>query len=178
MVLARQGKHYFYKPPGSREPLEFWAQNGMVCIIDQRFPPTHDKAYIVLTTKEFLQNIRGINRAANRIAHQVKVALNSGLGAGVVQAEERRKVDKLVEESMACVREAWKQGSPDNPRHIEQMLRERRKSMLYAGATESQAGNGSGAKSQDIAPEAALLPPLILPGSPKARMPKRAIILP
>jgi hypothetical protein len=178
VLLAKQSRHFFYKPIGSKEPLEFWAQNGMICIVDQRFPPSHEKAYIVLTTKEFLVNVRGINRAAVRVSHGVRVSLGNNAHAAGAALEERAKLDRFVQEAMFTVREAWKQGCPDNPKHLEQMLRERRKSMLHAGASSAHAGDGSGAKSASYAPEGAKLPPLLLPGGPKPQMPKRSIIIP
>jgi hypothetical protein len=173
VLLAKTGRHYFYKPPGANEPLEFWAQNGMICIVDQRVPSNHRDSYDVLTIREFLLNIKMINASIGRCAdHAAKVAIRMGRfsTAGGSAAEERASMHKLVSNAISCGKEAQDQGSPDNPRHVEQMLRQRRNHMLYAGSSTSYAGNGSGAKSATFAPEGLLLPPLAETTKPKKQL--------
>ncbi len=132
-VLLSTGRRYRYEPPSLRGKgaLEFWAENGMIMITDERFPVDDDRSFDCLTVREFLQNLWGLNLSVPRIANQHHTAAASGAGtAGGSSAEERDAIQRFVTEGIACAKEAQAQGCPDNPKHLEQMARQRRRSMI------------------------------------------------
>lgn len=135
--MAKQSRHYRY---GN---LEFWAEAGMICIQDERLPPSHDQAFKTEMVREFLYRIRAIN-----------------LGATIEKYPDERERDlTFVENGIAVVSAAKKQGRPDDPKVVAQMIRDRRSHMV--------SGNGSaraaGAIAASVAPENADLPPIPSP---------------
>jgi hypothetical protein len=176
---GKSGRHYRYEPTDKKGQgaLEFWAENGMICMLDERIPPRDPDHFVVLTVREFLVNLRAINASIQRCANAVaRVALSRGVNPGGAATEEREALQKLVEDGIAAAKEAQRMGDPLNPRHAADMIKERRKSMLHAGVSTQTAGMGAGAVSQDIAPEARELPPLILPGQDTPKSDKKLII--
>jgi hypothetical protein len=171
---GRSGRHYRYEPTDKRGKgaLEFWAENGMVCCLDERYPERDPEHFVVLTRREFLTNLGAINASIERCAHATgKASLaQGGPSPGGAAAEEREALHRLVADGIACAREAKAMGDPFNPRHMAQMIQERRKHMLLAGPA-------AGAITQDRAPEASKLPPLALPGVTH-RGPRRVILIP
>lgn len=165
-VKARQSRHFRYEPPSRRGQgaLEFWAENGLVMIVDERYPVDNPASLEVLTVREWLENIRGINasipRLSERIAAKVSVNMAGGSAGGSV-AEERESLHKLVENGCIVAKEAQRQGRPDDPRHVAQMARDRRRSMVQAGAGGARS---TGAISAAVAPEGQKLGKLWFPG--------------
>jgi hypothetical protein len=132
-----KGRHYRFRN------LDYWAERGLINIVDERFPPSHDKAFTVVPVREFLYRLKGLNDMIGRWGKQ--------------WPDERNEMQTMIENGVECCREAKTQGRPDDPRAVAQMLRERRRFMLYAGT-----GSVSpvGAISSDFAPESVNLPPI------------------
>lgn len=142
MLLTQQGPHYRYEPPSRRGmgALEFWAENGMVIMVDERFPFDDEKSLEVLTVREFLQNMYGINMSIGRIAnHNSSTDAAGHINAGGSAMEEREALHRLVEAGITCVKLAKSQGRPDDPQHLAQISRERRKHYVLGGAAKAAA---------------------------------------
>ena len=161
-IYGKSGSHYRYEPTDKRGKgaLEFWAENGMICLIDERAPSGDADHFTVLTVREFLMNVRAINFEIERCANSAgRASMAAGGGSpGGAAAEEREALHKLVADAIECAKQARNQGDPVNPRHAADMMMARRKSMLLAGVPQQRIRDG--AVSQDIAPESAKLPPL------------------
>lgn len=140
--MAKQSRHYRY---GN---LEFWAEAGMICLQDERFPPSHDQAFVTVMVREFLYRIRAVNLAATKEDKY---------------PDEREKDLTFVEQGLEVCRAAKKQGRPDDPKVIDQMIRTRRRSSVSGNGTAAM----SGAVAASMAPQNADLPPI-----PKPRLDK------
>lgn len=155
--MTQPGKKYVFRPPTARAPLVFWAERGLVNIVDERFPDSDDRSFQVVVVREWLLRLRSINQTT----HQHRFV------------DERNCQQNFIDDGIDCAKEAQAQGRPDDPKATAEMLRLRRRSMLFAG------GSAAGAMSNSIAPEAAVLPPL--PRHPEAEPVKprrRSIVLP
>lgn len=165
-VRPRQSRHYRYEPPSRRGQgaLEFWAENGLIFIVDERFAPADPQSLEVVTVREWLENISGINtsipRLSERIVSHVSVNMAGGSAGGSI-AEERESLHKLVEDGCLVAKEAQRQGRPDDPKHVAQMARDRRRSMVQAG---TGGARSMGAISASDAPEGQKLGKLWFPG--------------
>jgi hypothetical protein len=71
--------------------------------------------------------------------------------------DERQELQKMIEDGLQCCKDARSQGRPDDPRAVEDILKERRRFMTYAGTGTTEPG---GALPSAYAPESALLPPI------------------
>ncbi len=176
--FGQTGRHYRYEPTDKKGKgaLEFWAENGMICMLDERLPTGHPDHFLVLTIREFLVNLRGINMSIERCAYatgRTSMALNSAKPGGAA-AEEREELHRLVANGIACAKEAKNHGDPTNPRHMADMMKARRRTMVQSGVPSREVKDG--AVSADIAPEAAVLPPLILPGIDHQKPKKKLIV--
>lgn len=134
-----EGRRYQFKK------LTFWAERGLINIVDERFPPSHPQAFVVITVGQFLPQIAAIN-------HEIK--------RWEKWPAERDEHQTMVENAVKCVKEAKTQGRPDDPKALADMLKARRKNMLYAGKS-----TGAGAMAADYAPESVVLPPV--PNAPE-----------
>lgn len=132
-----KGRHYKYRK------LEFWAERGLINIIDERFPPSHAKAFTVVLVREFLLRLSHLNTEVKRW--------------GKKWPDERDELVKMIEDGVACCRDAKAQGRPDDPRACADILKERRRFMLYAGTSNA---DPTGALASSDAPENVLLPPM------------------
>ena len=121
----------------------FWAERGLINIIDERFPPEHKNAFNVCMVGEFLKRLQTFNVQIKRW--------------GKKWPDEREELVKLIEDGVQCCRDAKAQGRPDDPKAIADILKQRHRFMLYAG-TGSISPNG--ALAADYAPENAMLPPI------------------
>jgi len=130
------GRRYRYRK------LEFWAERGLINIIDERFPPSHDKAFTVVTVRDFLLRLNHLNKEVKRW--------------GKKWPDERDELVKMIENGVECCQKAKAQGRPDDPRAVADMLRHRHRFMLYAGTS----ADPTGALSASEAPESVLLPPM------------------
>lgn len=136
--MARAGKRYRFRE------IEFWAERGLIQFVDERFPPEDSRSHDVLTVREFLLNIRSINAALGRIRH----------------AGERIEHEQLVENGIRCAKEAQNQGRPDNPEHVRQILRDRRRAWVLGGGKGKYGTTELHTTSADGTPEGLLLPPM------------------
>lgn len=132
-----KGRHYRFRK------LDFWAERGLINIVDERFPPSHDKAFTVVPVREFLYRLQGINDMIKRWGKQ--------------WPDEREELTQMVEDGVQCCREAKAQGRPDDPRAVADILKQRRRFMLYAGTGNTEP---IGALPSAIAPENVNLPPI------------------
>jgi len=105
------GKHYRYRK------LEFWAERGLVNLIDERFPPTHNRSFVVITVREWLTRLK---------------SLNGELYRWDKWPDERDKLHNFIDNGIACAREATKQGRPDDPAAVAALLKDRRK-IIFVG---------------------------------------------
>lgn len=131
-----KGRHYRYRK------LDFWSERGLVNIVDERFPPSHEKAFTVVTVRDFLLRLKTLNQEVKRW--------------GKKWPDERDELVKMIEQGVECCREAKVQGRPDDPRAVADMLKQRHRFMLYAGTNADSAG----ALASSEAPENVLLPPM------------------
>ena len=131
-----KGRHYRYRK------LDIWAERGLINIVDERFPPSHPKAFNVVMVRDFLLRLQSLNAAVKTW--------------GKKWPDEREELTKFIEEGIQCCREAKAQGRPDDPKAVADMLRQRHRFMLYAGTSASAAG----AIAAESAPENADLPPI------------------
>jgi hypothetical protein len=138
--MARN-RHYRYRK------LEFWAERGMINLIDERYPQSSDKFFTVIMVREFLLRLDQLNKEVKRWGKQ--------------WTDERQEMIKLIEEGITCCRQAKAQGRPDDPKAVADMLKVRQKSMLLAG---NSGQSYKGAILASHAPEGVLLPPLPTPG--------------
>lgn len=151
-----KGRHYRFRK------IEFWAERGMIQFVDERFPQEDSRSHDVLLVREFLENLRAINAEITYIKYP----------------DERREHEKLVENGIACAKEAKTQGRPDDPEALRQLLKDRRRNWAL--------GNGSGSTilhtaSASETPEGRLLPPMPrhpLSEPPYTELSKRSIIIP
>jgi len=153
--MTKEGKHYRFRN------IEFWAERGLIQFVDERFPPEDDRSHDVLTVTEFLENIRAINRELGNIKH----------------ADERAEHDRLIENGIKCAKEAQNQGRPDDPEHVRQILKDRRKNWVMGTGNGKYGEVKLHTESASATPEGAMLPPM--PKHPMADVDKPlALVLP
>ena len=107
---GRSGRHYRYEPTDKRGKgaLEFWAENGMVCCLDERYPERDPEHFVVLTRREFLTNLGAINASIERCAHATGKACDA-IGRGAKAAAEevgefgKRVKDKLKKKDRKAI---------------------------------------------------------------------------
>lgn len=148
------GYHYRFRL------LEFWAERGMIHIIDERFPPANDRSYTVKTVRDFLLGMNAFSDELRRRKFKY--------------ADERNEYIKLLDDGVQACRDAKTQGRPDDPAAIAQIVRDRRKSMLYSSLPAGMRTDGGllldtftggasrigGALAASAAPENRSLPPM------------------
>ena len=122
--------------------LEFWAEKGMVCVIDERFNENDERSFNVVPRVEFLKRTAAINEELKR--HTFKYA------------DERNEYLGFIENSIKVLRQAKEQGDPLDPRSLEQFFRDRRRSYVYGNGTARSAITAATPSAE--APENAVLP--------------------
>lgn len=127
--------------------MEFWPERGLIHIIDERFPPNDERAYKVDTVFNFF--IR---------AESFRVGWQRDHAGRCKYPSERAEYEHLIEDMYLCCREASKQGRPDDPQVIAEMVRQRRRYMIQVGS--AQIASPFGAIASSCAPESASLPPM------------------
>lgn len=132
-----KGRHYRYRK------LDIWAERGIINIVDERFPSSHLHAFNTCVVREFLLRLQALSKEVKEWEKK--------------WPDEREELVTFIEDGLACVQDAKAQGRPDNPTATAQMLRERRRFMLYAGTGSTAPG---GALSSAVAPESVILPPI------------------
>lgn len=105
-VCTKEGKHYQF------DDIEFWAEDGIICIIDTRNGDTN-----AVTCKEFVKRASVINDEAARAAN----------------SSERRRLQDCVLNMHAAWKEAKTQGDPSDPEVLKRRLKERRRAILTPG---------------------------------------------
>ena len=148
------GYHYRFRK------LEFWAERGVVHIIDERFLPANDRSYTVKTVRDFLLGLNAFSEELKKRTFKY--------------ADERNEYITLLDNGVQVCRDAKKQGRPDDPKAIEQMIKDRRQTMLFSSLPTGMktdgailldtftggASNMNGALTASAAPEGRLLPPM------------------
>jgi hypothetical protein len=132
----KPGNHYRFRK------LEFWADTGLINIIDERFEPDDDRSHLVITVRQFLLNVKGMNDAINFVPSKY--------------ADEREEMHRFVGNAVACCKEAKNQGRPDDPRAMADILKARRRHYSM-GVGQSTILHTTAAEGT---PEGALLPPI------------------
>jgi hypothetical protein len=132
----KDGQHYYYRK------LEFWAENGLINIVDERFPPEDDRSFVVRTRVDFLQKLAAFSTELKKCNFKY--------------ADERNEHITFLENGTACAREAKKQGCPDDPEAMADMLRHRRRNYSF-GTGQSVVTHAAAAEGT---PENELLPPI------------------
>ncbi len=107
----REGTRYKFRS------LLFWAQGGLICIEDAR-----DNSFKAETVRDFLLRANAINGEIPRMGY----------------TDERLEHQKFVEDAICSCRQAKQQGQPDDPKAMADMLKMRRRSVLYASGPVSQ----------------------------------------
>jgi hypothetical protein len=144
------GRHYRFRK------LEFWAERGLINIVDERFPPDNPKSFNVVTVRDFLLRL-------NAISEEVKKSKFK-------YADERNEYINFLDNGVAACREAKKQGRPDDPKAVAQILRDRRKNIFVGNGQQTVLHTSAASE----APEGLLLPPI--PNHPDITQEKRIII--
>jgi hypothetical protein len=104
-MISKQWQHFKHMN------LEFWAQNGLIHIIDTRKEPAEHKTECV---REFLLRANQFIEDRNRISHKIQIGAY-GSSAGVAR-QEVEKIQTLIEAMIRCTRIAKEQGDPNDPR--------------------------------------------------------------
>jgi hypothetical protein len=149
--MSTAGKHYRFRK------LEFWAESGMINLIDERHPPEHPGSFKVIMVREWLERLNTLNKEIHRWNKYV---------------DERNEMSNFIDNGIACVRDAKKQGRPDDPKAAADILKSRRKTH-FIGTGQSTILHTASASS---APEGLLLPPM--PGIQNDRTEQKKIIIP
>lgn len=128
-------RHYRFKS------LEFYAERGLVHVIDERVPPDHPSAFVTVFVDEWLDRAKEINRNLH--------LWNRWPG-------ERKELESYVANAFACAEDAKNQGRPDDPKAVADIMKDRRRTIFV--------GNGqiatSAVRSAETVPEGKLLPPI------------------
>jgi hypothetical protein len=115
--LSRKvGKRYKFRQT------EFWAENGSIKQLDHRKGPEPD--YTVVSVRDMLLRARALNEQAKHMTY----------------ADERMEHIKLVEDIIACCKEARAQGDPFVESTFQDIRNMRDKHLLLPGQN-IQAGN-------------------------------------
>jgi hypothetical protein len=120
----KQGKRYYYGP------FEFWAEGGMVTLIDRDLAGSSDappaRAIQRLTPGDFM-----------------KRAIAVHMGTDDRYADEVFKNRKLLEEATAAAKLARNQGDPSNPKVLEHHAKHgRRRQILMPGTNDIMTPGG------------------------------------
>src|SRR4029077_512669 len=102
----KKGQHYRFRK------IEYWAERGMINIVDERFPQDHPQFFKLEMVGKFLERLL-------RFSQELK-------GRTFKYPDEREEYVTLIENGVACAREAKNQGRPDDPKAVEDMIKERR----------------------------------------------------
>ena len=129
------GKHYRFRK------LEFWAERGLINLIDERFLPSDDKSFVVIPVREWLLRLKGLNENLHKWDRW---------------PDERDETQNFIEHGVAAAREATKQGRPDDPKAVADILKTKRK-VVFPGFDQKSVLH---TESASIAPEGLLLPPM------------------
>lgn len=142
-----EGTHYKFRK------LEFWAERGLINIVDERLPPEHHRFHMVISRREFLRRLQAFSDELRRRHFKYE--------------DERNQYIRLLEEGVQVAREAKNQGEPTNPDAISEMVRRRRLTMLMSDKSSpilkldgAALINPAGAIPALFAPENDLLPPI------------------
>lgn len=111
--LPKMGKVYRYRN------LIFWAQDGCICIEDER--PELGGDFRVVSRPDF--------------AATIILFRDSYEKGGYAYAEMRNEDHNFIVNGCAAVKEAKRQGDPNDPRVIESKMREHRRTFFYTGDT-------------------------------------------
>jgi len=148
--MSKPGKHYRFRK------LEFWAESGMVNLVDERFPPSHPGSFKVIMVREWLERLDTLNKELHRWNKY---------------ADERNEMSNFIDNGIACAKEARSQGRPDDPKAAADILKSRRKTH-FIGTGQSTILHTSSAES---VPEGLLLPPM--PGIPEDRTEQKSKLI-
>lgn len=137
--MAKDGKHFRFRK------LEYWAQSGMICVQDDRYESSDPRSFEIVMVREMLYRIRAINAEIHLIKYR----------------DEREEHHKLVDNMIKCCRQAQRQGRPDDPKAVADMLKSRRRSWVMGVSRNGQVQTGvTHVLGSASAPESVLLPPV------------------
>lgn len=133
--MDKAGKRYTFRK------LQFWAESGMVNLIDERLPPSHIGSFKVIMVRDWLERLDTLNKELHRWNKY---------------ADERNEMSNFIDNGIACAKEARSQGRPDDSKAVADILKSRRKTH-FIGTGQSTVLHTSSA---DSVPEGLLLPPM------------------
>ncbi len=143
-MVAKKGYTYSFRK------LNFWAEAGMVCIEDERFHPDHRKAFQTIAVRDWLHRLNAMSEELKKRPFKY--------------ADEREEYIKMLDNGVQVAKDAKAQGRFDDPKAVADMLKERRKHILFSNLPTGMKADGgillNGAVSADVAPENAVLPPI------------------
>jgi hypothetical protein len=126
--MAREGRHYRYKH------LEFWAQGGLITIIDRNRAGDSEKQ---------------LDEYAQRMPPRdfIKRAIAARITGKDFYPSEDHLLTRMLEDATAAVKEALAQGDPTDPAVQEHTIKHKsRRSILLPGEVDSILGPVGGAK--------------------------------
>jgi hypothetical protein len=109
-MANKEGKHFHYMD------LEFWAQNGMVTVLDsKRAADGRDAADCIfhVSPGEF-----------------IKRAIAVRMSTGDQYPDERRRASRFMEEAVIVAKEAKKQGDPSDERVLDHVLKHNKRAQI------------------------------------------------
>lgn len=152
--MSKSGKHYRFRK------LQFWAERGMINLIDERFQPDHPGSFKVVMVSEWLERLSTLNKELHRWNKY---------------PDERNEMSNFIDNGIASAKEARKQGRPDDPKAVSDVLKSRRK-VHFLGSGQSTILHTS---SSESVPEGLLLPPIPSPfGIPEQPAELQKLIIP
>jgi hypothetical protein len=105
-LLRKEGKHHTF------DDLEFWAEDGIVCIVD-----TRDGSCNAVTRKDFVKRASAIYDESQRSKY----------------ASDKKKLQDLIISMHEVWKEANTQGDPADVNVVKHRLKESRKAILVTG---------------------------------------------
>ena len=149
--MSVAGKTYIFRK------LRFWAESGMINLIDERFPPNHPGSFKVVMVRDWLERLNTLNKELHRWDKY---------------PDERNEMSNFIDNGILCAKTARKQGRPDDPKAVADILKSRRKTHIIGTGQSAILHTSSAGDS----PEGLLLPPML--GNPPDRTEQKKLIVP
>lgn len=150
-MIARMGRRFKHKK------LEFWADRGLIHVIDTRKEPPE---YKVDTLREFLYRAQNFIDERTRIQHKVRIG--AGSSNTRVDNEAINELQTLIEDMVRCVEIAKQQGDPTDPRVQQHVMKHGAPGRRLVSGTGLGGGGGSREVNRPV-PLQAMQPPASKP---------------